>query len=177
MNEKSDKKEDVSKKLKQTKKKKKQDGWFKRNKNIFSKTFRNLLIIIILFVVCWYFTIKISSLSDDINRSNEKIEILEQKLTSIMENQDHISSAIKEINNKLSEKIPTTFKDEKRLEREKSSEAPKISAPKQEDKVPSDSSKNYWTILIIIVLIAFIVLMSYFLIRKYKQKEELSMFI
>lgn len=169
MNKKNSSGEEVPKKGKQAKPKKKKDGWFARNKDIFAIIIATIIIIAAVSGACWFLSYRISSLTTSLQKTEQKVDNLEQRIETSVQNQERLLTTINEINSRLTEKL---LPEAKELKSAKTEVAPKTSesVQKKTKKIDTEiSSKVKWYVLLVIIVV--ILLIIYFVIIKFRKKD------
>ena len=159
MNEKNNKKEEPQKKIKKTKSKKKQVGWFAQNKISLAIV---IIIIIILIAMHCYTSYQISLLTTSIEKSEQKLENLEQSLRIVRENQQQILTDINQINEGLlsQSEVESSTKTDQLTKT-------KAAIEKQTNENETEASYEMpWVLTFIFVIIILCILLGYFLLKK-----------
>ncbi|MBD3287925.1 hypothetical protein GF337_03905 [candidate division KSB1 bacterium] len=171
MNEKDDKKKEAAKKSKTTNRgRKKKEGWFARNKTLFTLSIETLIVIIIILLAFWYFSYKVAHLNDSVSKSNQEIEMLTNKLDSLLVLQNQLRQQTAEMH----ETIMSEFDGGESGTETPGSDEPSTEAVPQTDTVDADEDSSLflaWETWLVIALIIVVILLAYFALRKNKKKE------
>jgi len=169
MTKENNKKEGTVNKPKKQISKDKQDGRFSRNIIGLVISVEVVILIVVILLACWYTSGAISALKASLERSEKKIENLEQSLTVVKQNQEQILTEVDEINNKLSEEEAVVEFSEK-----KDQEAEDLKYVGDESvEVEEEEFHNMpWDLAFIFVIIIVVILLAYFLIKRFRKKEK-----
>ncbi len=171
MNTKDEKKKEPPSKPKSANRgKKKQDGWFVRNRTLFALSIETLVVIILILLAFWYFSYKVTHLNDSFVNSNTEIKRLEQKLDSLLVAQNQLLAKTLELHNAIAEQsLNSAVTDDAP---EKGKPVSRSNPKNVTDASEKESSLFFaWETWLVIILIIFASVLAYYALHRNTKKD------
>lgn len=171
MNTKDEKEKETPSKPKSVNRgKKKKDGWFARNRTLFTLSIETLVVVILILLAFWYFSYKITHINDSIENSSRQIEQLEQKLDSLTIINNRLADETRELHNAIAKKsLNTDFAEGAQENGKPSSKSDAKGVP--DTSIKESSIFHAWETWLVIILIIFASILAYYALRKTNKKD------